>query len=237
MRPGTVGALEMELNASISLEEITFRYRRRLILDHVSLTIAAGRSLAITGRSGSGKSTLSAIASALVRPQGGRVIVAGTDVSSIRSNRLAEFRRANVGIVFQGAELIPTMTALENVAFPMMLAGATWEGASARAKGLLDSLDVAQADASAWTLSGGEAQRVGIARALANSPALIVADEPTASLDGETKELVAGLLFEQSRSTDAALLVVTHDLEIARRADEVLRLAEGVLEPDRARVS
>ncbi len=148
----------------------------------------------------------------------------------MRAARLAAFRRQTVGVVFQTGELIPTMTAVENVALPAMLDGASWTVARDKALGLLRDLGVAQFDTPAGTLSGGEVQRVGIARSLVNEPALLVADEPTASLDGRTKEVVTDMLYSTSRAHGAAMVVVAHDDDVARRADQVLRLEGGALE-------
>lgn len=214
----------------VDICDVTFRYRRDVILREISLALEPGEAVAIVGPSGSGKSTLAAIVATLLRPEAGTVQLHGQDVLRMRSARLAEFRRTTVGMVFQNSELIPTMTAVENVALPVMLDGGSWEVARERALALLDDLQVDQIDTPAGTLSGGEAQRVGIARALINTPALIVADEPTASLDGRTKDVVADILYAASRARGAGMVVVSHDHQVARRADRVLRLENGVLD-------
>ncbi|HEY3436150.1 MAG TPA: ABC transporter ATP-binding protein [Actinotalea sp.] len=213
----------------VDLREVSFGYRRKVVLSDVSLALHAGESVAVVGPSGSGKSTLASIVATLVRPHGGTALICGHDVSRLSRRSLAELRRRSLGMVFQGAELLPTMTAVENVALPAMLDGCSWTEASARAVALLGDLGVGQVDTPAATLSGGEAQRVGLARALVNGPDLLVADEPTASLDGHTKRVVADLLFDQIRERRTGLLLVSHDPEIARRADRVLRLDDGTL--------
>lgn len=230
-----MGSIQVENLVEIS--GVNFRYRRRVVLREVCLAAEPGESVAIMGPSGSGKSTLAAIVSTLLRPEEGTVRLHGEEVLHMRSARLAEFRRRTIGMVFQNSELIPTMTAVENVALPAMLDGGSWEVARDRALALLDDLRVDQLDTPAGTLSGGEAQRVGIARALINRPALIVADEPTASLDGGTREVVADVLFAAVRARGAGMVVVSHDHEVARRADRVLRLEAGVLGGQLAGVS
>ena len=221
----------------VEISGVTFRYRRKVVLREISLTVERGESVAIVGPSGSGKSTLAAIVSTLLRPEAGTVQLHGQDVLHMRSARLAAFRRTTIGMVFQNSELIPTMTAVENVALPAMLDGRSWDVAREQALTLLDDLQVDQIDTPAGTLSGGEAQRVGIARALVNTPALIVADEPTASLDGRTKEVVAEVLYAASRARGAGMVVVSHAHEVARRADRVLRLETGMLDGELTGVS
>jgi len=220
----------------VELDSVTFGYRRRCILGQVSLTMERGESVAVVGTSGSGKSTLAAIVSTLLRPDAGMVRIAHEDVLAMRSAELAQFRRAQIGMIFQNAELVPTMTAIENVALPMMLDSAAWDVAEARARELLDEVQMGEVDAPAANLSGGEAQRVGIARALVNSPSIVVADEPTASLDGDTKNVVADLLYSRLSARGACLLVVSHDRDVALRADRVLRLDRGSLEAEHAGV-
>ncbi|WP_198303507.1 ABC transporter ATP-binding protein [Cellulomonas sp. PSBB021] len=207
-----------------------------MILDDVSFTVDRGESVAVVGPSGSGKSTLAAIVATLLRPQSGTVRIDGTDVLTLRSSRLAAFRRATIGVIFQQAELVPTMTAVENVALPAMLDGLDRAAAERRARELLDEVQLGETDTPAGDLSGGEAQRVGIARALVGSPALVVADEPTASLDGRTKSVVADLLYSRLEAHGAGLLIVSHDPEVASRADRVLRLEDRRLTAQLAEV-
>ncbi|ASR53920.1 hypothetical protein CBP52_00720 [Cellulomonas sp. PSBB021] len=220
----------------VDLQGTSFGYRRSVILDDVSFTVDRGESVAVVGPSGSGKSTLAAIVATLLRPQSGTVRIDGTDVLTLRSSRLAAFRRATIGVIFQQAELVPTMTAVENVALPAMLDGLDRAAAERRARELLDEVQLGETDTPAGDLSGGEAQRVGIARALVGSPALVVADEPTASLDGRTKSVVADLLYSRLEAHGAGLLIVSHDPEVASRADRVLRLEDRRLTAQLAEV-
>jgi len=213
----------------VELREVSLSYRRRVVLSDVSMELHAGESVAVVGPSGSGKSTLASIVATLIRPPRGEVYICGEDVARLSRRDLAQLRRRSLGMVFQGAELVPTMTAVENVALPAMLDGSSWDEASRRARELLGDLGVGELDTPAATLSGGEAQRVGLARALVNAPELIIADEPTASLDGQTKAVVADLLFEQIREHRTGLLLVSHDAEVADRADRVLSLDDGAL--------
>ena len=154
----------------VDLRDVSFGYRRKAVLSGVSLALEAGESVAVMGPSGSGKSTLASIVATLVRPQAGTAVICGEDVTHLSRRALAKLRRGSLGMVFQGAELVPTMTAVENVALPAMLEGSSWDEASSRAVALLADLGVEQIDTPAATLSGGEAQRVGLARALVNGP-------------------------------------------------------------------
>ena len=198
------------------------------ILHDIDFNIGRGEAVALLGPSGSGKSTLLMVMTGLERPDSGAVIVAGQDLQRLDEDSLARFRGRNVGIVFQAFHLIPTMTALENVAVPLEFAGA--RDAFARAErelaavGLANRLHHFPAE-----LSGGEQQRVALARALAPDPALIVADEPTGNLDEETGRDIIELLFRGRRERATTLILVTHDAELAVRCDRVLHLHSGRL--------
>jgi putative ABC transport system ATP-binding protein len=199
------------------------------VLRGVDLSLEPGESLAVTGRSGSGKSTLLATLAGLELPTSGRVLLEGQDLAELDAAARARRRGQRIGFVFQAYRLLPTMTARENVALPLELAGAP--EATARAEELLARVGLAdRADHLPAELSGGEQQRVALARALAPRPAIVLADEPTGSLDGETATAMADLLFEATREDACALLVVTHDLELAARADQVRPLVAGRLE-------
>jgi putative ABC transport system ATP-binding protein len=201
------------------------------VLRGVDLSLAPGESLAVTGRSGSGKSTLLATLAGLELPTSGRVLLEGQDLAELDAAARARRRGQRIGFVFQAYRLLPTMTARENVALPLELAGAP--EATARAEELLSRVGLAaRADHLPAELSGGEQQRVALARALAPRPAVVLADEPTGSLDGETATAMANLLFEAAREDACALLVVTHDLELAARADQVRPLVAGRLEDE-----
>ncbi len=198
------------------------------ILRGVDLEIAAGDTVAITGASGSGKSTLMAVIAGLERPTQGRIEVAGRELSSLDEDALALFRRANVGIVFQSFHLIPTMTALENVAVPMELAGRADAFARAeaalRAAGLGHRITHYPAQ-----LSGGEQQRVAVARAFANEPKLVLADEPTGNLDSSTGSAIVDLMFTTQARVGCTLLLITHDANVARKCRRHLHMQDGKL--------
>ncbi len=202
------------------------------ILRGVSLTIELGETVALLGPSGSGKSTLMMIAAGLERPSSGRVAVAGEDLGALDEDGLARLRRRHVGIVFQSFHLIPTMTAVENVAIPLELAGerdafATAEAALGRV-GLGSRLVHYPAQ-----LSGGEQQRVAIARAFVAGPLLLLADEPTGNLDGATGELVIDCLFAEHARQGTSLLLITHDASLAARCSRQLRMEDGRIVDDR----
>ena len=198
------------------------------ILRGIDLDVARGERLAILGASGSGKSSLMAVLSGLERASGGEVTIVGEDFMALDEDRLARARRGRIGIVLQAFHLLPTMTALENVAVPMELAGTDDPFAAAKAEleavGLGHRLDHYPAQ-----LSGGEQQRVAIARALGPRPALIFADEPTGNLDAVTGAAVMDLLFERCDATGATLVVITHEPVLAARCNRVIELADGLM--------
>jgi putative ABC transport system ATP-binding protein len=202
------------------------------ILRGVSLTVEAGETVALLGPSGSGKSTLMMVAAGLERPTSGRVWVAGEELGGLDEDGLARLRRRHVGIVFQSFHLIPTMTALENVAIPLELAGdraafTTAEAALGRV-GLGHRLVHYPAQ-----LSGGEQQRVAIARAFVAGPQLLLADEPTGNLDGATGDLVIDCLFAEHARQGTSLLLITHDSRLAARCERQLRMEDGRIVEDR----
>jgi len=196
------------------------------ILKDIDIHIGRGEAVALLGPSGSGKSTLLTVMTGLERPDSGTVIVAGQDLLRLDEDRLARFRGRNIGIVFQAFHLIPTMTALENVAVPLELAGVT--DARAIAERELAAVGLAPR---AWhypaELSGGEQQRVALARALAPDPAIVVADEPTGNLDEATGGEIIELLFRGHAERGTTLVLVTHDAALAARCDRVLHMRSG----------
>ncbi|MBT3787960.1 MAG: ABC transporter ATP-binding protein [Alphaproteobacteria bacterium] len=198
------------------------------ILRGVDLQITRGETLGVVGPSGSGKSTMLAVTAGLERPSSGHVNVAGKDLGLLNEDQLALFRRKHVGIVFQSFHLIPTMTAHENVAVPLELAGDPDAFERARESladvGLSDRLTHYPTQ-----LSGGEQQRVALARAFVGEPDLILADEPTGNLDSETGAAIIDLMFGIRR--DLTLMLITHDDQVATRCDRVVRMADGKLEP------
>ena len=202
------------------------------VLKGIDLTVPPGQTLALLGPSGSGKSSLMAVLAGLERPTSGGLVVAGEDFAALDEDALARARRGRIGIVLQSFHLLPTMTALENVATPMELAGvgAARERAAAelRAVGLGHRLMHYPAQ-----LSGGEQQRVAIARAIAPRPALLFADEPTGNLDAATGETIIDLLFTRRAETEATLVIITHDPALATRCERVVTLADGRIVEDR----
>jgi putative ABC transport system ATP-binding protein len=201
------------------------------ILKGISLRLADGESLALTGPSGSGKSSLLMVAAGLERPSGGRVTVSGTDITRMGEDAAARFRLGRVGIVFQSFHLIPTMTALENVAVPLELMGV--KDAFDRAFHELHRVGLSPRAAHyPGQLSGGEQQRVALARALAPGPRILFADEPTGNLDSATGAGIADLLFALNAESGATLFLVTHEESLARRCGRIVRLADGRIAPD-----
>ncbi|WP_394270124.1 ABC transporter ATP-binding protein [Qipengyuania sp.] len=204
------------------------------ILKGIDLTIATGETVALLGPSGSGKSSLMAVLSGLERASSGTLRVAGEDFAALDEDALAHARRGRIGIVLQAFHLLPTMTALENVATPLELAGAS--DARQRAEEELHAVGLGhRLSHYPQQLSGGEQQRVAIARAIAPRPALIFADEPTGNLDAATGHEIVRLLFDRRAQTGATLLVITHDPELAAHCDRVLTLADGRIASDTAR--
>ena len=196
------------------------------ILRGIDLSVAEGETVGIVGPSGSGKSTLLMVAAGLERATAGRVVVAGVDLAGLDEDGLARFRRTHVGIVFQSFHLIPTMSALENVAIPLELAG--HRGAFAAAREALGEVGLAhRVDHYPGQLSGGEQQRVALARAFVTEPRLLLADEPTGNLDGATGEQVIDLMFALQRRAGTTLILITHDDALAARTDRVIRLGDG----------
>jgi ABC-type lipoprotein export system ATPase subunit len=199
-------------------------------LDDISLTIAPGEFVAIMGPSGSGKSTLLYLMGGLDRPGNGRLEVAGARLDTLNSEDLAAFRRQTIGFVFQAFHLVPTLPAIDNVALPGIFAGVDRETRLNRAWQLLKALGLAnRTDHLPRQLSGGQRQRVAIARALFNDPPIIMADEPTGSLDSVTGKHVMQMLRVLCKQRGKTIIVVTHDPTVARYADRVLRLRDGRL--------
>ncbi|MFN7268741.1 MAG: ABC transporter ATP-binding protein [Cereibacter sp.] len=206
------------------------------ILKGITLDVARAETLGLVGPSGSGKSSLLMLMGGLEKATGGQVLALGQDLTAMNEDQLARFRRGNMGVVFQSFHLIPTMTALENVAVPMELAGLpdAFDRAAAelRAVGL-----AARIDHYPRQMSGGEQQRVALARAAAPRPAILLADEPTGNLDGANGAAIMDLLFGLRDRHGATLVLVTHAPELAARCDRVVRLADGLVRADERRAA
>ncbi len=196
------------------------------ILRGADLSVPYGESVALLGPSGSGKSSLMAVLTGLERVNGGSIIIDGMDFTALNEDGLARARRGRIGIVLQAFHLLPTMTALENVAIPMELAGV--QDAFEKAATELDAVGLGhRLTHYPSQLSGGEQQRVAIARAMAAGPKIIFADEPTGNLDGATGAAIIDLLFARRAALGAALLIITHDAELAKRCDRVMQMEDG----------
>jgi putative ABC transport system ATP-binding protein len=202
------------------------RFGRTVALDGATLTVEAGEIVAVVGPSGSGKSTLLHCAAGIVRPDGGQVLFEGRRIDALSEAARSELRRSAFGFVFQFGQLVPELTAAENIALPLMLAGTSRRRALAEARGWLERLELPEAEGKRpGELSGGEGQRVAIARALAHRPQVVFADEPTGSLDSLSGELVMELLVARAADDGVAVVIVTHDPRVAAyaRRDVVVR--------------
>lgn len=199
------------------------------VLDGVSFSLVKSESLAIVGPSGSGKTTLLGLCAGLDLPSAGSVALLGTDLASLNEDGRAAFRGEHVGFVFQNFQLLPTLTALENVMVPLELRGIN--GAEKRARELLAEVGLAKRESHyPVQLSGGEQQRVALARAFINQPHILFADEPTGNLDGANGGHVTELLFDLNHRSGSALVMVTHDLDLASKCDHILKLRDGRVE-------
>jgi putative ABC transport system ATP-binding protein len=229
--------------AALALDGVSMHHqaegRRIDVLRDVSLRVEPGRSLAVVGPSGSGKTSLLLLLAGLERPAAGRIAIDGLDLGALGTDALADLRRDRIGIVFQSFHLLPSLTARDNVALPLQMAGA--RDALPRAQAMLARVGLAErADHPPARLSGGEQQRVAIARAVVHRPRLLLADEPTGNLDDATGERVRELLFGLQRDHGMTLVLVTHDPDFAARCDRVLRLHDGRLSeatPERTRAT
>ncbi len=200
------------------------------VISDAQLHISPGECVALLGRSGSGKSTLLNLIAGIDRPDSGEVAIGGRDIGSLKEPALTLFRRRHIGFVYQFFNLIPTLTSAENIALPLELNGHPPDTVSAQTEQMLEAVGLhSRADAYPDQLSGGEQQRVAIARALVHRPSLVLADEPTGNLDQDTGEQVLNLMLSLAREERSSLLLVTHSLAVARRADRILTLRQGQL--------
>ncbi|MDI9884551.1 ABC transporter ATP-binding protein [Streptomyces sp. HNM0645] len=215
---------------TLEVRGLTCSIGRRTLLRQADLSARAGTSLSVMGPSGSGKSTLLSCLAGLHTPQAGTIRVDGTDIAALRPGRAAAWRLRTIGFVYQFGELLPELSAVENAALPLLIAGRGRRDAYGTAESLLAELGVGEvADAPASVLSGGERQRVAVARALSTRPPLVLADEPTGALDERTTDDVCDMLFRLPARYGCALVLVTHNPVVAHRADRLLTLREGAL--------
>ena len=215
---------------ALEVLQLSKHYADAVVLRDVSFTMSVGERVALLGPSGSGKTTLLNCIGGVDKADSGRVLIDGEELTALDSDGLARLRRQRIGTVFQFFHLLPTLTAAENVELPLQLLGVPLAEREQRVRELLQRVGVQhRAHALPSELSGGEMQRVAIARAVVHRPALILADEPTGNLDSHTGEVVLDLLAEVVRESRAAMLMVTHSEEAARRCDRVLRMKDGAL--------
>ncbi|WP_295989648.1 ABC transporter ATP-binding protein [uncultured Alistipes sp.] len=212
----------------IALTDIRKRFGTLDVLRGVSLEVARGEVVAVVGASGAGKSTLLQIAGTLMRPDGGRVVIDGTDVGALGDRALSRFRNERIGFVFQFHHLLPEFTALENVMIPALIGRRDKRAAARRAAELLETMGLAERlEHKPAALSGGEQQRVAIARALMNDPAVLLADEPSGNLDSRNREEIHRLFFDLRDRTGQTVVIVTHDEGLAATADRRVVMSDG----------
>ena len=222
------------MNELLSADELVKTYatgmERLVVLDNLSLSVERGETVAVVGESGSGKSTLLHLLGGMDRPDSGAVMYQGQRIYDWPPSRLAAFRNQHLGFVFQFHHLLPEFTAAENVAFPQLVRGIPHADAMAKARDLLQEVELPKrADHRPGELSGGEQQRVAIARALAGRPQILLADEPTGNLDPNTAERIGNLLFELRACHGLTIVLVTHNYRLAARCDRLKRLESGRL--------
>ncbi|MFJ8533033.1 ABC transporter ATP-binding protein [Streptomyces sp. NPDC093591] len=214
----------------LKIDNLHYAVRNRPLFANLKLSVGIGEAVAITGPSGSGKSTLLSSILGLIKPDSGSIRVGDAEVTRLRRSELSRMRSETIGTVFQFGELLPELSPVDNVALAALLSRSHRAGSYRRAQELLDELGVPHAETTD-ELSGGEHQRTAVARALINSPSLVLADEPTGALDPDTAERTADLLFDLPHRRRCGLLLVTHDARVAARADRVLSLQGGALVP------
>jgi putative ABC transport system ATP-binding protein len=227
----------MNVQSMLKVERLTKTYRTAggplTVLREVNFEFAAGASVAIVGPSGSGKTTLLGLCAGLDRPTGGSVVLAGESIGGLDEDARALVRNAHVGFVFQNFQLIPTLTALENVLVPVELRGEGGREAEAEARGLLGRVGLGErCDHYPVQLSGGEQQRVALARAFMNRPKILFCDEPTGNLDDDTAAAMVELIFGLNREKGTTLVLVTHNPELAKRCQRIIRLKGGAVVSD-----
>ena len=217
----------------IDIKGITKSFGSLQVLKGIDLHIDKGEVVSIVGTSGAGKTTLLQIIGTLDKPDSGDIIIDGTDVRKLGAKKLSEFRNRRIGFVFQFHQLLPEFTAVENVMLPAFIAGMSKSEAKKRAMELLDFMGLSdRADHKPNELSGGEKQRVAVARALVNRPAVILADEPSGSLDSKNKDELHRLFFDLRDRTGQTFVIVTHDESLAKITDRTIEMKDGMLESE-----
>lgn len=214
----------------IEVVDITKSYDKLQVLKGVSLEINRGEIVAVTGPSGAGKTTLLQIIGSLDRPDSGRILFDETDIFTLKERSLAKFRNENIGFIFQFHQLLPEFTLLENVEMPALIGGKSRQQAAASAMKLIEYLGLAdRRDHRPAQLSGGERQRAAVARALVNNPMIVLADEPTGSLDSHNRRELHRLFFNLRRDLGQTFVIVTHDESLAADADRIIRMSDGAI--------
>lgn len=222
-------SVDSAVETLLSANGVAVRIGNRQVLPAMDLAVCRGETVAVVGPSGSGKTTLLACLAGLRRPTSGSVHALGLNLSAMGGMKRARFRLANIGFVYQHADLLPELTPLENVMLPSLLAGRSAGDAARDAEGLIAELGVAT-DAATPDLSGGEAQRLALARALVTTPSILLADEPTGSLDRASRDAVLELMLSQVAQRGMAAVVVTHDQDVAARTDRIIALPHVAVE-------
>ena len=221
------------MTAFLTVQDLTKRFGSTVAVDGVTLSLSRGEMLALLGPSGSGKTTLLGLCAGLDEPSSGGVVLAGEEIGGMNEDERALVRNAHVGFVFQNFQLIPTLTALENVLVPVELRGES--GREDEGRELLARVGLGERyDHYPVQLSGGEQQRVALARAFMNRPKILFCDEPTGNLDGDTAHAMVELIFGLNRERATTLVLVTHDLELARRCHRIIRLKNGAVVSDQS---
>jgi putative ABC transport system ATP-binding protein len=216
---------------ALELRDVEYTYRRNVALRGVTLSVAPGEVVAITGASGGGKSTLLHCAAGILQPDSGTVTIDGQDLSALTEEERSKYRRSRIGVVLQFGQLVPDLSLADNVALPLLLDGHGRQSARTTAIEWLEQVGVAdEAEATPAELSGGQTQRAAVARALITGPAVVLADEPTGSLDSRAGQELLDVLLKATRERGAALVMVTHDNLIAAVADREVRIRDGVIQ-------